>query len=182
MKNYKEGFSILMITVLVMFASTVFANSVHFQVKGDGPVTGYFVGGSSSYTNVMAVVFGDTISNPTLVNNKESTFGQAFDFGSHLSGTNLIFGDIIKDTGDIWYSSLGMNSDHFNHFYFSSFNLPDGTAAMFVSFEDVKGLGDGDFNDMQMIFTNVSPVPEPETYAMMLAGLGLIGFISKRKV
>ena len=27
----------------------------------------------------------------------------------------------------------------------------------------------------------VTPVPEPETYAMMLAGLGLIGFIGKRK-
>lgn len=27
----------------------------------------------------------------------------------------------------------------------------------------------------------VSPVPEPETYAMMLAGLGMIGFVSRRK-
>ena len=27
----------------------------------------------------------------------------------------------------------------------------------------------------------VSPVPEPETYAMLLAGLGLIGFMAKRK-
>ena len=27
----------------------------------------------------------------------------------------------------------------------------------------------------------VSPVPEPETYAMLLAGLGLIGFIARRK-
>jgi hypothetical protein len=28
---------------------------------------------------------------------------------------------------------------------------------------------------------NVSPVPEPETYAMMLAGLGLLGFMARRK-
>jgi len=27
----------------------------------------------------------------------------------------------------------------------------------------------------------ISPVPEPETYAMLLAGLGLIGFIARRK-
>jgi hypothetical protein len=27
----------------------------------------------------------------------------------------------------------------------------------------------------------VSPVPEPESYAMMLAGLGLMGFIARRK-
>ncbi len=28
---------------------------------------------------------------------------------------------------------------------------------------------------------NVSPVPEPETYAMLLAGLGLIGFTARRR-
>lgn len=27
---------------------------------------------------------------------------------------------------------------------------------------------------------NVTAVPEPETYAMLLAGLGLIGFMSRR--
>lgn len=30
-------------------------------------------------------------------------------------------------------------------------------------------------------YTNTSPVPEPETYAMMLSGLGLLGFIARRK-
>jgi hypothetical protein len=30
-------------------------------------------------------------------------------------------------------------------------------------------------------FASVSPVPEPETYAMMLSGLGLIGFVGRRK-
>ncbi|MCX7185390.1 MAG: FxDxF family PEP-CTERM protein [Nitrosospira sp.] len=29
--------------------------------------------------------------------------------------------------------------------------------------------------------SNTSPVPEPETYAMFLAGLGLMGFIARRK-
>lgn len=29
--------------------------------------------------------------------------------------------------------------------------------------------------------TGVSPVPEPETYALLLAGLGLVGFIARRK-
>ena len=26
-----------------------------------------------------------------------------------------------------------------------------------------------------------SPIPEPETYAMLLAGLGLLGFIARRR-
>lgn len=27
----------------------------------------------------------------------------------------------------------------------------------------------------------ISPVPEPETYAMLLAGLGLMGFVARRR-
>lgn len=29
--------------------------------------------------------------------------------------------------------------------------------------------------------TNIAAVPEPETYAMMLAGLGMLGFSARRK-
>jgi hypothetical protein len=36
-------------------------------------------------------------------------------------------------------------------------------------------------NEMQLPSTPMAPVPEPETYAMMLAGLGLIGGIARRK-
>ncbi|HZV67872.1 MAG TPA: FxDxF family PEP-CTERM protein, partial [Telluria sp.] len=28
---------------------------------------------------------------------------------------------------------------------------------------------------------NVTPVPEPETYGMMLAGLGVLGFLARRR-
>ncbi len=31
------------------------------------------------------------------------------------------------------------------------------------------------------LFSPAAPVPEPETYAMMLAGLGLLGFAARRK-
>ena len=41
----------------------------------------------------------------------------------------------------------------------------------------VKGAGFGTY------FTNISlaPVPEPETYAMVLAGLGMVGFVAARR-
>jgi len=54
--------------------------------------------------------------------------------------------------------------------------LPDGTKAVYVGFEDILGGGDLDFDDSTAIFTNVqiSPVPEPETYAMMIVGLLIV--------
>ena len=38
-----------------------------------------------------------------------------------------------------------------------------------------SGWGQGSCN-----YCSISPVPEPETYAMLLAGLGLMGFILRR--
>jgi hypothetical protein len=52
----------------------------------------------------------------------------------------------------------------------------DKTKAMFV-FND-NGSSDGDYDDMVV---SISAVPEPETYAMLLAGLGLIGTIARRR-
>jgi len=53
-----------------------------------------------------------------------------------------------------------------------------------IFFSDATGI-----NDSGQIIANasdgqaylLSPVPEPETYAMLLAGLGLMGFMGRRK-
>ena len=37
------------------------------------------------------------------------------------------------------------------------------------------------WNDKTFAVWSVSPVPEPETYAMLLAGLGVMGFIARRR-
>jgi DNA-binding beta-propeller fold protein YncE len=43
--------------------------------------------------------------------------------------------------------------------------------------------GDGNVaaTGMSTVLYNLAPVPEPETYAMLLAGLGLVGFMARRK-
>lgn len=41
--------------------------------------------------------------------------------------------------------------------------------------------GAGAHFGMDNLTVNAAPVPEPETYAMMLAGLGLLGFMARRK-
>ena len=41
----------------------------------------------------------------------------------------------------------------------------------------VVGSGGGSYAGV----LNITPIPEPETYAMLLAGLGLVGFMSRRR-
>ena len=46
----------------------------------------------------------------------------------------------------------------------------------------VAGNASGDLGGIYNFTTNTAPVPEPETYALMLAGLGLLGFVGKRRM
>ena len=64
--------------------------------------------------------------------------------------------------------------------------IPVGTKALFLEMNTAVGpLLDGRFNAVKIDDVNlglaVAAVPEPETYAMMLAGLAAIGAIMRRR-
>jgi hypothetical protein len=61
-------------------------------------------------------------------------------------------------------------------------NIPAGAAYLFVVAHDSYYEDNSDPNhDFAVSIRLTTPVPEPETYAMMLAGLGLLGFAGRRR-
>ena len=68
--------------------------------------------------------------------------------------------------------------------YFAKLSSGGGTPEYFaVHLADFQaGLTDTNGAITSGYFAGMAPVPEPETYAMLLAGLGLLGFAARRKL
>jgi len=69
--------------------------------------------------------------------------------------------------------------------YMVTFRVPDSVPHYFIAWEDRNPLlgntSDHDYNDLVVEVRFSHPLPEPETYAMLLAGLALIGFVARRR-
>jgi hypothetical protein len=113
------------------------------------------------------------------------TVGTSFTFG-------VTAGDILRlfsrtSDGDIWSSDVSLNSDGLNHIYTVGYTgTPDlgplVPLGRYVSFEDLPGGGDLNYNDLNLVLTNITAgVPEPSTWAMMLIGFVGLGYMSARR-
>lgn len=147
-----------------------------------GTITATFEGSDAGYDSLLGlVVTSPSYTSPLIFPNHSTAAGTTYTFGSFAAGTPLDFQLHVVTTGDIWHTGPASNNSdgiiHANVIF--NWTSPGRT---FVGFEDLRGGGDGDYNDHMFSFTNVAPtVPEPETYAMLLAGLGLLGFMARRR-
>lgn len=163
----------LVIGIMMLFSSTVFA--VSFQVDHDGPVEGYYMGASAGNTSYLSVIVND-VTRFEGFNNHTAPLNSYVNFGTYNAGDVVEFVMYgISVHNNTWYSDIERNWDNSNHMNYHPFTL-DNQNALYITWEDLPfSQSDFDYNDGNFVITNVvASIPEPETYAMLLIGLGLV--------
>lgn len=94
---------------------------------------------------------------------------------SKLEG--LAFGDDVWVDGVLKHTLYVANDNDF----LSLVKLPDGSSVAYDNEFFVFGFDSADLGGSVFVPQDIAAVPEPETYALMLAGLGVIGFAARRK-
>lgn len=100
--------------------------------------------------------------------------------GGHLSnlGASFSFENVAAGLLNFGFLSNGAGALRGNGHAATGLMLADDHRSALILFND-RG-GDRDFDDM-VVKLSVSPVPEPQTYAMLLGGLGLLGLMARRR-
>jgi hypothetical protein len=76
-------------------------------------------------------------------------------------------------------SSAAAVGESLNVYFYDGVAFPGTNRATVTQFGNANGVAS--FSYSEGILTYTAPVPEPETYALMLAGLGLVGAIARRR-
>lgn len=159
-----------------------------FTAASTGDIVAYFVGHTAGFTNLLGLSVNGVDTGIWGLNNQTTAPGTSLNFGPVTAGDTLVFKINVTNNGDYFYSQRSLNADGITHIFSAAygggdFAIPAGT---YVGFEDLTGGGDLDYDDLQFVFTNVRGVevggiPEPATWAMLIAGFGLVGMAARRR-
>lgn len=149
-------------TTFTALASTACRGSFTGDINGDPSETAYLntqFGGSFTYLGK-----SDDTGNGPFTSNPQVSTGGTLTFDSALSSTFVI----------------GLKAaDNFSYYLFN----PVGpvTSLTFNSTAGVATNAQGIPQALSHANLYVTAVPEPETYALMIAGLGVLGFVARRR-
>ena len=99
-----------------------------------------------------------------------SSISRTADVGLNITGLDLFQGDTLVTSGSM------VSTGQMDVWTISSSNLMAGDYYLRVSGNMVSDTA-ASFGGAIML----APVPEPETYGMMLGGLGILGFLARRR-
>jgi uncharacterized protein len=142
--------------------SSVFANASTIDLATGLPVT------STAFTSPDNISF-DSEGNIYIIEDRNGAVDDDIWFAKDINKD----GDLL-DAGEglARWASNGTPGSEFTGLYFDR-NDPN------KAYVNIQHPTDG--NDRMIQLTATAPVPEAETYAMFLAGLGLMGFMSRRR-
>jgi hypothetical protein len=161
-----------------------------------GDVTVTFASNDAGYTSGLYLqgLYGD---DNALFNSWTTPVGTSINLGNFEAGTELVFKLVVQQTGDTFYTGpADRNLDGQVHALIE--NL---AGQVMVGFEDLRGGGDRDYNDLVFAFTNLNPSSEPaptgttgaggsdaplavdEPSSLLMFGSGLVAlvFVMKRQ-
>ncbi len=154
--------------------------------------TGYAAQGAANKTrgvqyNVSTVGFEDIMVKYDLRHSNTSSRYEQFQYS--LDGTNFVdFGLFDGNAGDTWFNNRTVDlssitgADNNASFAFRVVAaFAPNTSAYAASTSTYAATGTWRFDMVTASGAAVAAVPEPETYGMLLAGLGLVGFATRRR-
>jgi len=155
------------VTLLIEDAGYRNSNQLGIYSIGDPSLQVTLFSGSDSAPNTASLVFG--VGGLLSVNGSAVSPAFGSEFGFFLENDSQ---------GFTWYSQTGMNSDGYDHF--AAF-MEGGE--LWAGFEDLRGGGDEDFNDLVFRMTGVAsvPVPEPSGPLAFAAGLLLVSRAARKR-
>jgi hypothetical protein len=150
-----------------------------------GDVTAWFLFKSASFTSEIGLGINGAAPASYCLNNSIVAPGASCLLGSVAAGDELRFYLNVLSTGNVFSTDSSENSDGFNHAWHTpyaggDFGVPPGLA---IGFEDIEGGGDKDYNDHIFVFDfpGAPVIPEPATWAMLIAGFGVVGMAARRR-
>ncbi|MCM5682102.1 PEP-CTERM sorting domain-containing protein [Schlegelella sp. S2-27] len=140
-----------------------------------GALTITFLGKDDAWhTNTLT--FGDLV-----LNNQTTGVGSSYTIDVAAGALDFLFTDTTD--GDVAPNG-GPSSAYAGYVVTPGSAVAEGNPA-FGKYDFILGFNDGhiydaDYDDL-VVGISLVPVPEPETYALMLAGLGAVGFMARRR-